>query len=94
MCASETNLNLIMVNVFIPLSEIIHQRKIFERLVTTGMKPGEVYSQGGSVAEKGRRFDLPMNRGHSAPDVHLVMFIQLTPALRGAWHITHTVMFI
>ncbi len=55
MCASETNLNLIMVNVFIPLSEIIHQRKIFERLVTTGMKPGEVYSQGGSVAEKRKK---------------------------------------
>ncbi len=58
MCASETlasaNLNLIMVNVFISLSEIIHQRKIFERLVT-GMKPGEVYSQGGSVAGKRKK---------------------------------------
>lgn len=58
MCASGTmasaSLNLIMVNVFIPLSEIIHQRKIFERLVT-GMKPGEFYSQGGSVAEKRKK---------------------------------------
>lgn len=58
MCANETlasaSLNLIMVNVFILLSEIIHQRRIVERLVTD-MKPREVYSQGGSVAEKRKK---------------------------------------
>lgn len=58
MCASETlasaSLNLIMVDVFIPLSEIIHQRRLIERLVT-GMKLREVYSQGGSVAEKRKK---------------------------------------
>lgn len=58
MCANETlasaSLNLIMLNVFIPLSEIIHQRRIVERLVM-GMKPREVYSQGGSVAEKRKK---------------------------------------
>lgn len=58
MCASETlasaSLNLIMVHVFIPLSEIIHQRRIVERLVT-GMKPKEGYSQGGNVAEERKK---------------------------------------